>query len=321
MKKILLCVIAHVILVSFGVMASENDLHYDFEYGGLKYKITDETEHLVKVVNSNPLSSEFDKESGYSYEEEPFRTFEGEIIERLVIPEYAEHDGTKYRVSAIGYGAFANCWISYLEIMGYDITVCAGAFYHAGGAGYVRGTFNKINYIGTGAFSGCDVRALADSCISEYIGAYAFEDCFGVYRLSLYGDFMTIEPKAFYGCPNIGHIWICARSMPKMKDAFDKIVYDKAYVDLWGLPESSMSQPDWNLFKEYIMGSGIDAAENDYGISFDGATVRSAGCEITLYHITGRKVSSSFESLSVEGVAPGVYIAVAGAETKKITVR
>lgn len=56
-------------------------------------------------------------------------------------------------------------------------------------------------------------------------------------------------------------------------------------------------------------------------ISFDGVTVRAAGADITVYDLSGVAVARGYESASMASMAPGVYIAKAGAEAKKILVK
>lgn len=69
--------------------------------------------------------------------------------------------------------------------------------------------------------------------------------------------------------------------------------------------------------------SGIDAAtaERIDGITYDGRTLCSAD-HIDLYTMVGVKVAESDSgSLSTIGCAPGIYLAAAGSDTRKILVR
>ena len=63
--------------------------------------------------------------------------------------------------------------------------------------------------------------------------------------------------------------------------------------------------------------SGIDApaigAPSVAAISFDGSTVSAKGCIISLYSLQGLKLAEAAESLSVDGMAAGVYVACATA--------
>lgn len=66
--------------------------------------------------------------------------------------------------------------------------------------------------------------------------------------------------------------------------------------------------------------SGIESvtAEADSEISFDGTAVTAAGSKIELYNVQGMKVAYGFESLSVDGLPHGMYIARTATSTLKI---
>lgn len=72
--------------------------------------------------------------------------------------------------------------------------------------------------------------------------------------------------------------------------------------------------------------SGINDAEVAAGMTYDGRTVRAAGCDIELFDMQSRRVAAAAEALSTEALQAGIYVARATtADGKtlvlKITVR
>lgn len=67
--------------------------------------------------------------------------------------------------------------------------------------------------------------------------------------------------------------------------------------------------------------AGVDniAADESVAIVFDGNTVRAEGCAIAVYNMGGVSVASGNGEVSVEGVAPGVYVAVARAASGEVS--
>ena len=81
------------------------------------------------------------------------------------------------------------------------------------------------------------------------------------------------------------------------------------YLDYWLLPFSPSSVED------------IEAGATVAGISFDGTTITAQGQEIKVYSINGVVSANGFESVSVENLTPGIYVAVAGTKAVKFVIK
>ena len=304
-------------------LGPDEEGYFYYVENGLLFKIVDPIEKGVYIVNS--AEANLEAIFNGNLPDKAYRDF----VANDDCPEDLDLTGVlmsgifycRVKLLGIGYGAFANCKnLKRLTLPTTIEEIADGAFYGCANLQYVG--FLEVDRIGEEAFGGCTSIHTMSFKFNDSVEPHAFSNS-SLKVVEFINSTGTLKPESFAGCPNLESVQLYRR-VPVMEDAFDESLYTTG--KLWtsySIIEEARTAEGWKRFKNIDSYSqlGIEGVKTGTGIAYDGATVRSAGCEITLYHITGRKVSSSFESLSVEGVAPGVYIAVAGAETKKITVR
>lgn len=154
MKRVFLLVVAIVsMLVSYA---------FNFQKDGIYYTITDD--QSVAVVSKNGIAYEpfinvFEVTPGYG-------DYKGDIV----IPDYVEHDGSKYAVTRIGYCAFMNCnQLTSVTLPSKVDYVCAGAF---SGCTNLKSLNiqGKIRGIRGATFDGCDqLEELDLRNVTDYI--------------------------------------------------------------------------------------------------------------------------------------------------------
>ena len=83
------------------------------------------------------------------------------------------------------------------------------------------------------------------------------------------------------------------------------------HIDFWFLP----------FFVERSAIEDIEAGATVAGISFDGTTITAPDQEIKVYSINGVVSANGFETVSVENLTPGIYVAVAGTKAVKFVIK
>ena len=147
----------------------ENSVTADFEYEGLKYKITDENKKEVEVIG---LAD--------SYQPTKYRL---DIPNAVRKQDESDED---YTVTSIGDNAFKDCQYSSIKEIGLP--------------GNLR--------IGESAFEGFKslVEINFYYCANLEIGKSAFKDCTALDHLSLPKELKSISESAFAGCTKIRYI-------------------------------------------------------------------------------------------------------------------
>lgn len=68
--------------------------------------------------------------------------------------------------------------------------------------------------------------------------------------------------------------------------------------------------------------TGVDTPSTDgKQLSYDGHSLKANGQAITVYNLQGAKVLDGTDAVSTDVLAPGMYIARAGSETLKFSVK
>lgn len=165
---------------------------YDFEVGGIYYKITDlNTAAVVYLFSDNNGS--------------PVSCYSGNVT----IPSTVTHGGNTYQVTAIGYCAFYNCpGLTKVTIPNSVNWIDIGAFMYCYGLVDIN-LPNSLTEIGDYAFSSC--RGLKNITIPNSVtdvGENVFEYCTGLESASLSNSMTEISREMFIGCTSLKRVTI-----------------------------------------------------------------------------------------------------------------
>lgn len=150
----------------------------------------------------------------------------------IVIPEYVEHEGQQYKVTAIGDNAFNRCdKLNSVTISNTVISIGRWAFEYCTGLTSVS-IGNSVTTLNSRAFSGCSNLTLLtlpnsvttinmgafEFCSSltsvtlgdslNYLGNRAFYKCTGLKSVNIPNSVEIIGPSAFSGCENLTSVTI-----------------------------------------------------------------------------------------------------------------
>lgn len=161
---------------------------YDFKFGDLYYNITSAS--TVEVTFQKEWSSD-------NYPE----------LTSVIIPESVTHQGTTYRVTAIGSYAFMFCSGLTSVTIPNSVTdnIGVNAFHETG----ITSITIPSQYINPGAFSSCN--SLTSVVLTNgvtWIGSDAFADCKNLVSITIPNSVTTIEEDAFYGCTSLTAVTI-----------------------------------------------------------------------------------------------------------------
>lgn len=152
--------------------SQENSVTADFEYEGLKYKITDENKKEVEVIG---LANDFDPSTGYT----------------LDIPDVVQKQDESYEeyaVTSIGDNAFKDCPYTSIKIIELP---------------------RNLRAIGESAFAGfTSVMTIRSYSLDHLttIGKSAFKGCTSLEGIGFPTSLTTIGESAFEGCTSLGGI-------------------------------------------------------------------------------------------------------------------
>ncbi len=189
MKKIVLLLgILFIFILKVGLVTTFVDVGDEFEFNGIKYKVTSENPNEVEVIESTVKP-----------------------IGHIVIPANVN----SYAVTAIGDYAFFNSstwignrWLTNITIP--DSVVYIGDYAFFGCSEITNITIpNSVTYIGNWAFDYC--RGLTSITIPDsvtYIGNAAFSSCSGLTSITISDNVTSIGDSAFLGCRGLTSITI-----------------------------------------------------------------------------------------------------------------
>ena len=199
-----------------------------FYTGGIYYKILSSSDKTVAVTYK---SYSFDYQSDYSG--------------NVTIPETVTHNGTEYRVTAIGGHAFYRCrGLTSVTIPESVTAIGDGAFYGCTNLRRFEGKWASSDqrYLIMEEKSGSDtikvLHSFASGGLSSYtipdsithIGEYAFGGS-TLYSITIPDNVKTIGEYAFSGCTNLRTITSLDSIPPRIySNTFDNDTYKKATV-------------------------------------------------------------------------------------------
>lgn len=131
--------------------------------------------------------------------------------DRIIIPAEVEHGGRRYRVVAIGDGAFSGCSSLVFLILSPGIVKIGNAAFQGCPALLSVTLPEGLATIGDEAFSGCSSLkqiGLPDSLTR--LGVAVFRDCYRLRALVLPVGIEAIEMNSFVGCSSLRQIVIPA---------------------------------------------------------------------------------------------------------------
>ena len=167
-------------MLSAMLIAYLTSLAYDFEQGGIYYKITSETDRAVEVTN---------------------RGNHGWYSGDIEIPKKLIRNGKTYTVTSIGEDAFYSCSdLTSVTIPNSVTSIDARGFGSCSGLTSVT-IPNSVTSIAFEAFSCCSGLTsvtIPNSVIS--IGDGAFSECWSLTSVSIPNSVTSIGEKAFYNC-------------------------------------------------------------------------------------------------------------------------
>ena len=197
-------IITTIITVMFPYNASAKSVIVD----GIKYELYSDTDNHATVILMSAAKNH--------------EKYKGDIV----IPEYIENKGTKYRVTEIS-GAFQSCVdLISVSIPNTVVSIKQSAFYgckklkkitlppnllHIGQAAFRYCTSLEsikipatVTVIDNYAFEGCSsLRSLEIPNSVKTIGDFAFADCTGLQVIVLSDATETIGSKAFFNCSKL----------------------------------------------------------------------------------------------------------------------
>ena len=150
-------------------MAATTLLAHDFEVNGIYYNILDDKTNEVEVTWRGALSTSYEEYIGY-----------------IAIPESVTYEGTTYRVTEVGVGAFQGC-TNLTSVM----------------------LPNHVTSIGDNAFWGCsglEFVTIPDSL--SWIGERGFYECTNLTTIILPNTMKSIPECVFANCTSLNHVTI-----------------------------------------------------------------------------------------------------------------
>lgn len=185
---------------------------YDFEKGGIKYKVISLDEKMVEVT--------YDHEEGVW----PYGGYYGDII----VPPEVTYNNITFKVIRIGYSAFARSNINSVSISEGISEIASSAFYGCGvlniylpnsitniGTDAFRGVRNlkyiripdRVKEIGSSAFEYAESLETIDLPIHlEKISSFCFKGCKELKEIEFPSEVYEIGYEAFQGCYNLSSI-------------------------------------------------------------------------------------------------------------------
>ena len=139
--------------------------------------------HDIAVANSDGMTIYYiftnnNTELAVSCRDNEFLSYTNRYSGNVVIPATVIYQGSKYKVTAIGYCAFEEC----TNLTSVSIP-------------------NSVRYIGTKAFSGCnEITKITVGKGVTSIGEYAFSSCSKLKSISLPNNITAISDYAFSSC-------------------------------------------------------------------------------------------------------------------------
>ena len=225
----------------------------------------------------------------------------------VIIPETVEHEGKVYKVTSIGTKAFYNCRnVKSVVIPNTVTTICESAFHYCGGLTSVS-IPNSVTTIGKSAFYRCEsLTSVTIPNSVTTIGEAAFLNCIGLVSVTIPNSVTSIYGGAFSGCRSLMEVYYEAENpIESYKNVFSDYSKPTLYVNPSAMDKIKVTIP-WSLFEK------IEA----YDIVGTDDIVVEDNTPMEVYTLNGLKVGDS-----LEGLAPGIYIARQGAEVKKIMIK
>lgn len=282
---------------------------YDFESGGLRFKILSGTDRTVSVV-------------GIAGKANPPK--------EMVIPSKVIYDSKTYDVTAIGDSAFQDFYdLTSVTIPNSVTAIGASAFESCYSLTSVT-IPNSVTTIGESAFYGCsDLTSVTIPNSVTTIGDSAFLACYHLTSVTIPASVTYLGEKAFYDCG-----LECIYMQVKEPLSCTKVVSDKdlelctLYVPA-GTLEAYKKVDPWRNFCniEEMEYSGISdvGTDNEEVLQFsvnDGVlTIIGIGEDqaIDIYDMHGREVYRGV-SRTIENLAHGIYIVKFGNKAMKVKI-
>ena len=176
------------VLTVIGLLCCVSVSAHDFEVDGIYYNITS---NLIMDVEVTYKGSEY-------------KSYSDEYSGAVSIPESVTYNGSTYRVSYIGYQAFADCsGVTSVVIPNGVWLIHTDAFDGCSGLTSVV-IPNSVKYIGSGAFSYCSSLTSVEipNSVTEIKG-FAFYDCSSLTSVEIPNSVTSIGEYAFSGCSSL----------------------------------------------------------------------------------------------------------------------
>lgn len=285
---------------------------YDFQVGGIYYNYDGST--CAKVTYKNDIGN----------------SYEGDIV----IPSEVTYLGCTYKVSTIGFHAFANCPnLSFVEIPNSVTTIEEGAFEYCKNLSGIE-IPNSVTTIKGYAFEQCDnlVSVTIPNSVT-IIDAHIFDGCDGLKSVIIPNSVTKIRNYAFAGCENLTSLMVMAEIPPDcVENSFIEVSRTHCRLQV---PKGSLSYyktfPIWSefYFISEIENDAIDELSCDSGkISTCNGAINienlPKGTAVKIYQLNGTQIFDTVtdsESINYQTYSPGNYIVLIGNQSYKIHVK
>ena len=230
------------------------------------------------------IKSSTNKTVEVTYGNTPENTYSGSVN----IPPTVPYGGNTYTVVEIDEQAFSVC--SGLTSVSIPTTVTdidTWAFRYCTGLTSIT-IPNSVISIGVGTFAGCTgLTSLIIPNSMKAIGIEAFMDCTGLTRVTIGSSVATIANFSFLGCTNLRNVTCLASTPPE-------IYYSEDIEDLFLCENSTYT----------------------YGTLYV-----PKGCKSAYQTTDGWKKFTNIQELTFNFVVDGIYYAITGSNTVKVTYR
>ncbi len=303
---------------------------YDFIENGIYYHILDTDTPEVAVMNHRTIIVHVGAWVGETPDAVLYEWTDGDYSGDLVIPENVEHEGVKYEVTRISYGAFVNCKDLNSVTLPSTIRDIRTSAFMASGISKLPNLPEGIE-LNQATFMLCESLTFADMSDIE-LGAYCFDRCKSLECVVLptFADFPTLMSN-FHDCTSLKSIYLpVAVPTESDYDYFNEALFDVTLYVPEGSEELYRNAEGWNRFKNIKAGTyaGTETAEiaNGTAVRVEGGRIivessDGATMPVEVYNTAGQKVRSLNAGGAAEIALPsGLYIVRAGTSVVKVAI-
>lgn len=301
--------------------------NYDFCVDGIYYLIDREAEGEVTVVNDTPQYTslevwEMAETPPYLSTTERTDIYQGAVC----VPEQVSHNNETYKVTRIGYAAFAGCIeLKKLSLPNSITEIWPGAFYCCKGLTELN-IAQAVSDIDHGTFWYCESLKTIDlNNVTLLMNSWINQNPF--YGCSALENIVLPYNARFYQIVDLHEGCDLTLNNPVPPEAQSISFSDHTYASATlyvpaGSVDAYKAHSSWGRFSNIAEAdpAGISAPTANATFTVNGHTVTAANAQLDIFTITGTLAGTIAPTRSLT-LAPGIYLISTAGRCSKIIIR